>query len=607
MTSQMLNHPQAPVLSVRGLKVSFQTRRGVIEAVRGLDFDVQAGRTLAIVGESGSGKSVTSRAIMRLTEYTGGQIDSGKAIFQSRNGEIDLLAAPQATMRQIRGAEISMIFQEPMTSLDPVFTVGDQIIETILLHQQADRASARRTALEMLQKVRIAYAEQVLDQFPHQLSGGMRQRVMIALALSCRPKLLIADEPTTALDVTIQAQILNTIRALQAELDMAVIFITHDMAVVAEMADDVIVMRKGEMLEHAPVKQLFASPSHAYTKTLLAAVPRLGSMTGKPPPNSMASANATPACPLIEAEGLTLRFPAQRGFLGRVTHQVHAVESISLDIAPGETLALVGESGSGKSTTGKLLQQILTPQGGIIRYRGRALNDMTATERHKMLQKVQYVFQDPFGALDPRHRIGTIIAEPIVVHGLIRGRSAIRARVADLLAQVRLPADYVDRFPQALSGGERQRVSIARALACDPELIIADESVSALDVSIQAQILDLLLDLQREKGLSYLFITHDMAVVEKISHRVAVMYLGQIVEIGTRADIFERPAHNYTRRLLAAIPVPDPERQIDTTLLTGTIPSAVRPIGQTPPLVHHDRLSETHCVAREIETTTRPP
>ena len=593
----------APVISVRGLKVSFPTASGLVEAVKGVDFDVPAGRTLAIVGESGSGKSVTSRALMRLTEYTGGRIDGGTAIFQSRAGPVDLLSAPQASMRKIRGAEIAMIFQEPMTSLDPVFTVGDQIVETILLHQDVDRAGARAIALEMLQKVRIAYAEQVLKQYPHQLSGGMRQRVMIALALSCRPRLLIADEPTTALDVTIQAQILNTIRGLQAELGMAVIFITHDMAVVAEMADDVIVMRHGETLETAPVRQLFNAPQHPYTQALLAAVPRLGSMTGKPPPNPPATrdAGAEPPVPLVSAVDITLRFPARRGLFGQVTHRVHAVERLALSVAPGETLALVGESGSGKSTTGRMLQQILTPEAGTIRFRGKALGDMTPAERRTMLQKVQYVFQDPYGALDPRQRIGTIVAEPIIVHGLIDGRAAIRARVAQLLERVGLPADYIRRFPNALSGGERQRVSIARALACDPDMIIADESVSALDVSIQAQILDLLLELQREKGLSYLFITHDMAVVEKISHRVAVMYLGQIVEIGTRAEIFETPQHSYTRRLLAAIPVPDPDRSIDTRLLSGAIPSAVRPVGETPPRVSYRRLSDTHFVARENE------
>jgi glutathione transport system ATP-binding protein len=600
--STPLEKPTAPpVLSVRSLSVGFPARGKVFEAVKSVSFDVHAGKTLAIVGESGSGKSVTSRAIMRLTDYSGGTISDGEVLFQSRTGPLDLISAPADRMRQVRGGEIAMIFQEPMTSLNPVFSIGDQITETILLHQKTSREDANRIAREMLDKVRIADAEAMMKRFPHQLSGGMRQRVMIAMALSCRPQLLIADEPTTALDVTIQAQILNTIRELQRELGMAVIFITHDMGVVAEMADDVIVMRHGEKLEEAPVRALFGNPQHAYTKTLLAAVPRLGSMTGKPSPNSDAiqaeRSQAKP--PLLQVDGLTARFQARKSMFGRVTHRVHAVESISFQIEAGETLALVGESGSGKSTTGRMLQQIMQPSGGKIRYRGRDVAEMDAGEKHSLLQKIQYIFQDPFAALDPRQRVGASIAEPMIVHQLLPTRSAMTARVDDLLDRVGLPRDYRSRFPHELSGGQRQRVCIARALACNPELIIADESVSALDVSIQAQILDLLLELQKERGLSYLFITHDMAVVEQIAHRVAVMYLGQIVEIGTRQEIFENPQHPYTRKLLAAIPVPDPDRTIDTSLLTGSIPSAVRKIGEEPALVEYRRFSPSHFVASD--------
>jgi glutathione transport system ATP-binding protein len=591
-----------PVVSVRSLSVSFHASAGVFEAVKSLSFDLSAGKTLAIVGESGSGKSVTARAIMRLTDFSGGQIEAGEVLFQSCTGRLDLVRAAPERMRQIRGAEIAMIFQEPMTSLDPVFSIGDQIVETILMHQPVDRARAEAIALEMLEKVRIPYASNVMRQHPHQLSGGMRQRVMIAMALSCRPQLLIADEPTTALDVTIQAQILNTIRELQAELGMAVIFITHDMAVVAEMADEVIVMRKGEKQEQAPVRQLFASPVHPYTRQLLAAVPKLGSMRGMPPPNATPVAASVP---LLQAVGLTARFPVRRGTFGRVNAQVHAVESVSLDLDAGETLALVGESGSGKSTTGRMLQQILKPTAGTIRFRGRDLGAMTTREKHAMLQKVQYVFQDPFASLDPRQRIEDSISEPMVVHRLLPSRTAIRARACDLLDRVGLPQSYLRRFPNELSGGERQRVCIARALACDPEVIITDEAVSALDVSIQAQILDLLLGLQKDKGLSYLFITHDMAVVEKISHRVAVMYMGQIVEIGTRQEIFENPQNTYTRRLLAAIPVPDPDRVIDTSLQTGSIPSPVRRVGDEPALLQYRRLSPTHLVG--LETTDAGP
>jgi glutathione transport system ATP-binding protein len=423
---------------------------------------------------------------------------------------------------------------------------------------------------------------------------------MIAMALSCRPQLLIADEPTTALDVTIQAQILNTIRELQRDLGMAVIFITHDMGVVAEMADDVIVMRHGEKLEEAPVRALFGAPQHPYTKALLAAVPRLGSMTGKAPPNSApAGDKPEPRAPLLQVDGLTARFQARKSLFGRTTHRVHAVEGISFTLEAGETLALVGESGSGKSTTGRMLQQILEPTSGKIRFRGRDIAEMDPRQRRALLQKIQYIFQDPYAALDPRQKVAAAIAEPIVIHKLLPDRAAIDARIGELLDRVGLPREYRSRFPHQLSGGQRQRVCIARALACNPELIIADESVSALDVSIQAQILDLLMELQKERGLSYLFITHDMAVVEKISHRVAVMYLGQIVEIGTRREIFENPQHAYTRKLLSAIPVPDPDRTIDTSLLTGAIPSAVRKIGDEPALLEYRRFSSSHFVAAE--------
>jgi len=599
------NSDNAPILSVRSLSVSFPSRSGPFHAVRSLSFDVHQGRTLAIVGESGSGKSVSSHAIMRLTDYSGGRITDGRAMFRSRNGELDLLAASPERMRSIRGGEIAMIFQEPMTSLDPVFSIGDQITEAVLLHQHTSRREAADIACAMLEKVRIPDARATMGRYPHHLSGGMRQRVMIAMALSCRPQLLIADEPTTALDVTIQAQILNTIRELQREMGMAVIFITHDMGVVAEMADDVVVMRRGEKVEEAPVEALFRNPQHAYTRTLLAAVPRLGSMAGKPAPNSEALVPDQKP-PLLEVKGLTARFDVRRTMFGRVTHSVHAVEGVSFSIDAGETLALVGESGSGKSTTGKILQQILQPTGGQVIFRGRDVATMNAREKHALLQKIQYIFQDPYAALDPRQKIGASIAEPLIVHRLLPDRAAIDKRVDNLLERVGLPLDFRGRFPHELSGGQRQRVCIARSLACDPDLIIADESVSALDVSIQAQILDLLLELQKERSLSYLFITHDMAVVEKISHRVAVMYLGQIMEVGTRQEIFETPQHSYTQKLLSAIPVPEPGRSIDTTLLTGSIPSSVRRAGDEPILVGYRRLSASHLVAEEKELSGRP-
>ncbi|WP_046806976.1 dipeptide ABC transporter ATP-binding protein [Achromobacter sp. LC458] len=606
----------APLLSVRGVSVDFNTDNGVFRAVDGLDFDVQPGRTLAIVGESGSGKSVTSMAIMRLTDYSNGRIATGQILFRDDNGrETDLTRATDEQMRAIRGNDIAMIFQEPMTSLNPVFTIGDQIVEAIMLHQQLSRSAARASARKLLDKVRLPDAEQLLDRYPHQLSGGMRQRVMIAMALSCQPRLLIADEPTTALDVTIQAQILNTIRELQRDLGTAVIFITHDMGVVAEMADDVVVMLRGKKVEQGTVEQIFNAPKHPYTRALLAAVPRLGSLTGRDLPlrtpqtvlegdtlrevgETREQDTATYDAPVLRVEKLTTRFDVGHNLFGRVTHRVHAVEEVSFDVYPGETLALVGESGSGKSTIGKTLQQLVAPTSGAVRYNGQDIFSMDAAGRQRLRQEIQYIFQDPYASLDPRKTVAFSIAEPIRTHGLLHGEDAIARRVGELLEQVGLKPEHAKRYPHEFSGGQRQRVCIARALASNPKLIIADESVSALDVSIQAQILNLLMDLQKDRGLSYLFITHDMAVVEKVSHRVAVLYLGQIVELGTRRQIFESPQHPYTRKLLAAVPVAEPGRHIDTSLIEGEIPSPVRRVGDEPAIIPLTEFAPGHQVAR---------
>ena len=601
---------------MRGVSVDFNTDNGVFRAVDGLDFDVQPGRTLAIVGESGSGKSVTSMAIMRLTDYSNGRIATGQILFRDDNGrETDLTRATDEQMRAIRGNDIAMIFQEPMTSLNPVFTIGDQIVEAIMLHQQLSRSAARASARKLLDKVRLPDAEQLLDRYPHQLSGGMRQRVMIAMALSCQPRLLIADEPTTALDVTIQAQILNTIRELQRDLGTAVIFITHDMGVVAEMADDVVVMLRGTKVEQGTVEQIFNAPKHPYTRALLAAVPRLGSLTGRDLPlrtpqtvlegdtlrevgETREQDTATYDAPVLRVEKLTTRFDVGHNLFGRVTHRVHAVEEVSFDVYPGETLALVGESGSGKSTIGKTLQQLVAPTSGAVRYNGQDIFSMDAAGRQRLRQEIQYIFQDPYASLDPRKTVAFSIAEPIRTHGLLHGEDAIARRVGELLEQVGLKPEHAKRYPHEFSGGQRQRVCIARALASNPKLIIADESVSALDVSIQAQILNLLMDLQKDRGLSYLFITHDMAVVEKVSHRVAVLYLGQIVELGTRRQIFESPQHAYTRKLLAAVPVAEPGRHIDTSLIEGEIPSPVRRVGDEPAIIPLTEFAPGHQVAR---------
>ena len=611
------NHQR--VLTVDGLGVRFGHGEHGIDVVRDLSFHVDQGKTLAIVGESGSGKSVSSLAIMRLIENGGGRIVSGSMQFQRRDGSsLDLVKASQPTMRSIRGAEIAMIFQEPMTSLNPVFTVGEQIAESIRLHQRKSHSAARAEALRMLELVRIPEARRVLDRHPHQLSGGMRQRVMIAMALSCKPSLLIADEPTTALDVTIQAQILQLIRSLQEEMHMGVMFITHDMGVVAEIADRVVVMCRGEKVEENQVGPIFAAPAHAYTKSLLAAVPRLGAMRGTDLPqrfgiaaetattsaSTSASTSTLPAKlpsdgePILRVRDLTTRFDVKSGLLGRVKQRVHAVEKVSFDLYPGETLAIVGESGCGKSTTGRSLLRLVEISGGKVEFGGRNLADLPREELRHLRRDIQFIFQDPFASLDPRMTVGYSIMEPLLVHGMKEGA---QARVDALLTRVGLLPEHAQRYPHEFSGGQRQRICIARALALNPKIVIADESVSALDVSIQAQIVNLMLDLQAELGISFIFISHDMAVVERISHQVAVMYLGQIVEIGPLRAIFENPQHPYTRKLMSAVPIADPAmRHLKPARgedVAGQIPSPIRAIGDEPVVEPLQQVGPGHYVA----------
>jgi glutathione transport system ATP-binding protein len=511
-----------------------------------------------------------------------------------------------------------MIFQEPMTSLHPVFPVGEQIAESIRLHQRKDGAAARAEALRMLEQVRIPEARAALDRYPHQLSGGMRQRVMIAMALSCRPALLIADEPTTALDVTIQAQILTLIRLLQDEMHMAVVFITHDMGVVAEVADRVVVMYRGEKVEEGAAQTIFRAPTQPYTRALLAAVPKLGALRGEdvprkyplPAPNAPAPPDVRPAAcdtrvastphatrPLLRVRKLTTRFDVKSGFLGRVRRRVHAVEQVSFDLAAGETLALVGESGCGKSTTGRSLLRLVDIAGGSIEFDGRDIAKLPDNALRAVRRDIQMVFQDPFASLDPRLTVGFSVAEPLYIHGVASGREA-EDRVAWLLEHVGLHREHARRYPHEFSGGQRQRIAIARALALNPRIIVADEAVSALDVSIQAQIVNLLLDLQAEFGVSYLFISHDMAVVERVSHRVAVMYLGQIVEIGPRRMVFENPQHAYTRRLMAAVPVADPaRRRRERALSSEEIPSPIRNASDEPQVSPLVEVAPGHFVA----------
>ena len=604
--------PPEHVLAVSQLSVQFAHERQVIQAVSHLSFQVKRGETLAIVGESGSGKSVTSLALMRLVEQGGGKISQGEMQLRRRNGEIvDLMNATQPAMRNLRGADMAMIFQEPMTSLNPVFPVGEQIAESIRLHQNKDHRAARAEALRMLDLVRIPEARNILDSYPHQLSGGMRQRVMIAMALSCKPALLIADEPTTALDVTIQAQILQLIRVLQKEMQMGVIFITHDMGVVAEIADRVLVMHQGNSVETGEVNAIFRSPQAPYTQTLLAAVPKLGSMAGKPLPArfpaptqqesdpELIQNTLTPGVPpILQVRDLVTRFDLRSGIFNRVTRRVHAVEKVSFDLHPGETLALVGESGCGKSTTGRSLLKLVKSQWGTITFNGQTLTDIGGSELQHLRRDIQFIFQDPYASLDPRLTVGYSIMEPLLVHNLAKGAEA-EARVAWLLEKVGLLPEHAQRYPHEFSGGQRQRICIARALALNPKVVIADESVSALDVSIRAQIINLLMDLQKEFGLAFLFISHDMAVVERISHRVAVMYLGQIVEIGSRRAVFETPQHAYTRKLMAAVPVADPaHKRKDQALLVDEIPSPIRGLHDDPVVMPLVKVGEGHFVAR---------
>jgi glutathione transport system ATP-binding protein len=608
--------PEQRVLAVQDLSVRFSTSERTVDAVKQLSFHVDRGETLAIVGESGSGKSVTSLALMRLVEHGGGRIINGSMAFRRRGGQVlDLVKARDATMREVRGADIAMIFQEPMTSLNPVFTAGEQIAESIRVHQGKSAAAARAEALRMLELVRIPEAKNVLDRYPHQLSGGMRQRVMIAMALSCKPSLLIADEPTTALDVTIQAQILQLIRALQDEMQMGVVFITHDMGVVAEVADRVLVMYRGDKVEEGASETLFAAPQHRYTRALLSAVPRLGAMQGLDHPlkfellrteeQAEPQAEATPqdtvkpdAAPILRVKDLITRFDIRSGLFNKVTRRVHAVEKISFELRPGETLALVGESGCGKSTTGRSLLRLVESQSGAIEFGGRNIRELPTAALQSLRRNIQFIFQDPFASLDPRVTVAFSIMEPLLVHKIASGAEA-QARVDWLLQKVGLTPEHAQRYPHEFSGGQRQRIAIARALALNPKVVIADEAVSALDVSIQAQIVNLMLDLQRELGIAFLFISHDMAVVERVSHRVAVMYLGQIVEIGPRRAIFENPQHPYTKKLMAAVPVADPaRRQRRRELMSDEIPSPVRALGDEPDVQPLVQVGPDHFVAR---------
>jgi peptide/nickel transport system ATP-binding protein len=634
-----MSRPEAPpLLEIRDLAVDFMAAEGVVQAVRGVSFDVPPNRTVALVGESGSGKTVISQAVLGILPAVA-SVTGGRMLFrdpQTGGEPLDLAAYDDdhPLRRRLRGDRISIIFQEPMSSLSPLHTIGDQINEALMLHTEIDRGEAEQRTVEMLDRVGFSKPRQAFRTYPFELSGGLRQRAMIAMALVCRPALLIADEPTTALDVTIQAQILQLMKDLQAELDMAILFITHDLGVVANMADEVVVLYRGRVMERGSCEALLTAPEHPYLKALMHAVPRLGMAPDErlTPLREVPSADRSllngagrPLArrqegPILEVAHLKKTFQSRKsGWLGRQSEAILAVDDVSFALARGETFGLVGESGCGKTTVSKLIMRALRPDQGSITFypaaddpaRGAepidvlALGD-DALERFR--RRLQYMFQDPFHSLNPRMTVYDIIAEPLVIHG-IGDETARREKVKALLAAVGLDVRHLRRFPHSFSGGQRQRIGIARALALNPELLICDEPVSALDVSVQAQILNLLKDLQATLGLTYLFISHNLAVVKYLCQRIAVMCAGRIVEIAPTARLFARPVHPYTRALLAAVPEPDLAAPLDlTALMAGksSNPTAwPSPFTLAEGPTHMADLGENHAVRTSVEADVR--
>lgn len=536
-----------PLLKVNELSVSFHSGESEFQAVKEVSFEVRKGETLGIVGESGSGKSVTARSIMRLLASPPSQMKKGEILFKG----VDLVHKTQKEMESIRGRDIGMIFQDPMSSLNPTVKIGKQITESLIKHQKFSRGEAKKQAIAMLELVGITRSEIRFNQYPHEFSGGMRQRVMIAIALACRPELLIADEPTTALDVTIQAQILNLMKDMQARLGTSIILITHDLGVVAGMCDRVVVMKDGQIVESGTTTEIFANPKHPYTSRLLNALPRLDEKK-KPKLVSLVPRDLEDNQPLLEVKSLKQHFNLGKG------NTLKAVNDISFEIRQGETLGVVGESGSGKSTTGRAILRLHEPTGGDVLFKGVPLNRLSASEMKTMRRHMQIIFQDPYASLNPKFRIMDIIGEALDIHHLAGSPAEREKRVEELLEMVGLDPAHAQRYPHEFSGGQRQRIGIARALAVEPEFIVCDEPLSALDVSIQAQIVQLLEELQQRLGLTYLFIAHDLSMVKHISDRVAVMYNGKIVELAESEELYSNPQHAYTKALLSAIPVPDP-------------------------------------------------
>jgi peptide/nickel transport system ATP-binding protein len=562
--------PDDILLEVKGLNTWFETDYGTVMAVRDAGFDLKRGKTLCVVGESGSGKSVAARSILQIVPRPG-RIVSGEILLHgsrlptARDGVVDIAKldprGPQ--IRSIRGHDISMIFQEPMSSLSPVHTIGHQIIEAIRLHRRVSKVEARERAIEVLEQVRIPRPLQSLDSYPFEFSGGMRQRAMTAMALACEPKLLIADEPTTALDVTTQAEIIDLIRELQARYGMSVMFITHDMGVVAEIAEEVAVMQLGRVVERGPVDAIFHDPQHPYTRRLLASVLKLEQRAHRVSTTILSGGVPAERQTILRVRGLSMHYPPRARLFRRAgSGAVKAVDGVSFDLYRGETLGIVGESGSGKTTLGRCVLRMLQPTAGSVRFQSRTAGEVDlATLPARSLKpywgEIRMVFQDPFASLNPRMTVFQIIAEPLVNNRIVRGRE-LEDRVATLMRKVGLSPDMLRRYPHAFSGGQRQRIGIARAIALEPQLIVADEATSALDVSLRAQMLDLLLQLREDLGLSYLFISHDISVVRYMCERVAVMYLGKVVELGETGQICDAPHHPYTQSLISAVPRPDP-------------------------------------------------
>ncbi len=577
------------VLEVRNLITEFRTENYSMRAVNNVSFTVERGKTLGIVGESGSGKSVSSLSVMRLIPNPPGRITQGEVLFREKNGtQTDLLKLSEEKMRAYRGNRIAMIFQEPMTSLNPVFRCGDQIAEALTLHLNMSKAEARERTLQLMHEVQLPRPETMIDQYPHQLSGGQKQRVMIAMAMSCNPDILIADEPTTALDVTVQATILKLMRDLQRKHDMSMMFITHDLGVIAEIADDIIVMYKGNIVEQGSVQQIFEDPKHPYTKGLLACRPRLDKKLRILPtvkdfmdeledgtilerahisvserieeveilPAETAARNAQFAKeePLLKVDNLQVHFPIRTGVFSRTTGWVKAVDDISFDVKRGETLGLVGESGCGKTTTGRAVLRLIEPTGGKVIFDGKDIRAMSSEDLKNLRKDFQIIFQDPYSSLNPRLSVGSAIMEVMRVHNLFANDKERKEHVLYLLDKVHMEPRHFQNYPHEFSGGQRQRICIARALALKPKFLICDESVSALDVSIQAQVLNLLVSLRDEFKLTYIFISHDLSVVKFISDRIAVMNAGKIVELGSAQEIYASPKNAYTRDLINAIP-----------------------------------------------------